>query len=245
MQYSRLPAFLASVALIALAFPAHAEAPAEEGPVKEVKPKPGIDLPGAKKPDIKPDGPPPVVKQGKTDGRVLPPKTNKVVEAAFARAAPTFALEFAKIEKVTVQAKVCTTAEPKVCVEMTLGDPKADCKGDKVDAWCVTFKAAPSDEHKAALLKALGEDKDAAVWAVAQHKPQEGHKPGTGNPDNMSAAATVNVDMGQAPTEMPEAEMSDPSLLLLLAAAFGVLIAAVALFRMRGDDDEEGGEGES
>ncbi|GEM_PF-3150790 len=198
--------------------------------------------PGAVKPKTPDDTPPPAVKAGPTDGRVLPPKSNVLLEAAFGRMAPELVLDNAKIEKTSVTAKVCT-ADKSACFELTLTDPKRDCKGKVVGAWCLTWKAAPDDIMVAKAESALGSDSDEKVWAVAAHKPLAGNKPGVGPPGNMPSPATLVEHLGQAPREMPQAEMSDPSLLLLLAAAFGVLIAAIALFRMRGDGDSGDGEG--
>lgn len=174
---------------------------------------------------------------GPTDGRVLPPKTDKLLEAAFGRMAPTWTLKNAKINKKTVDATVCDSAQK--CLDLTLSDAKADCGGDKVGAWCVTWKTAPDEAGKKAANDALATDTDARVWAKASHKKQEGKVPGKGDPDNVPPPEGATAETSLAPEEMPSAEMDDPSLLLLLAAAFGVLIAAIALFRMKGGKKQD------
>ena len=69
---------------------------AEESPPAPVD-KAGTAIPAA--PDPTPEKVPPVMQAGPTDGRVLPPKTDKLLEAAFGRMAPTWTLKNAKINK--------------------------------------------------------------------------------------------------------------------------------------------------
>ena len=115
---------------------AFAEAPAEPAPAA---PKAAENAENAgspaepKPPEQPPEKAPPVIKAGPTDGRVLPPKSNELLEAAFARMAPTWTLKDAKIEKKTVSANVCDAAGK--CLAVKLSDPKADCGGETVGAW--------------------------------------------------------------------------------------------------------------
>ena len=219
-----------------------AAAPAAAAPVAAAEggAAPAADqAPPAKGQDNPSKEPPPVVKIGPTDGRVLPPSTNKLLEAAFAKMGPTLVLENAEIAKVKVQAKVCDAA--KTCYDLTLSDPSSACAGETVGQWCVTWQTAPPAEAKQIAHDALAADPE--VWAIAKHKPLEGHTPGTVKDMPAPGESTPVADANAPPHEPPpldeQAEMSDPSLLLLIAAGFGVLIAGIALFRMRGDDEED------
>ena len=231
-----LCALLTSTLTLSVAFaaddsPGDPNEKAKDGPAAAEKPV---------VPDLPPEKAPPQIKEGPTDGRVLPPKSNAVVEAAFKRLAPAWTLKEAKIDKNKVNATVCNAAN--VCHSLSMSDPKADCKGEAVGPWCVSWQGEIGDDVKAAIKDALGKDDDGAVWAMAKHKAAEGHKPGEGDPENMPPEATDTKSYANPPSEMPPAEMDDPSLLLLLAAAFGVLIAAIALFRMKGNDDDSDGD---
>ena len=228
-RLSLLGALVCTAAILTLAATAFAEEPPSAPENKNGNAKPVA-------PDPTPEKAPPVVKAGPTDGRVLPPKTNKLLEAAFGRMAPAWTLKDAKINKKTVDATVCDAAQK--CLSLTLSDAKAACAGDKVGAWCVTWKEAPDEVAKKAAHDALASDSDADVWAKASHKKQEGNVPGKGEPDNVPPPEGATAETQKAPDEMPAAEVDDPSLLLLLAAAFGVLIAAIALFRMKGGNKE-------
>lgn len=191
------------------------------------------------KPNLPPEKKPPVVQEGPTDGRVLPPQTNKLLEAAFGRMAPEWTLKEAKIEKKTVKATLCDAQQ--ACVDLDLSDPKADCKGSVVGPWCVTWSKEVDAAQKTRAHDELAKDSDDKVWTMAKHKSLEGHKPGEGGPDNAPEEATATKAYAKPATDAPAAEVDDPSLLLLLAAAFGMLIAAIALFRMKGDDDDAEG----
>ncbi len=99
------------------------------------------------------------------EGAVLTPDVGPRIEAAFARAEPTFHLQDAAIKPRSVNARVCRI--DATCVDLVLTPPDVPCSGQKLTTWCVQFPAgAPRDAD--ILLRALGGD---PVWATP-HRAQ-------------------------------------------------------------------------
>jgi hypothetical protein len=83
---------------------------------------------------------------------VLTPDVAPQVEAAFARAEPTFRLQDAHIHPQRVDARVCRA--DGTCLDLTLTLPQAACAGHALTTWCVQFpQGTPLDG--AVLLRAL------------------------------------------------------------------------------------------
>lgn len=169
--------------------------------------------------------------------RVLPAGVEKAVEAAFQRAAPSWVLKTAKVQKVTVSAHVCSDAG--ACHDLVLADPASGCKGKKVGPWCLSWKgAAPADTTK--LESALAQDADEKIWHTISARPKQ---PDIMEPIPGAAGATGTnggVD-GAKPTNLANGadgnNQGDNTILLLvaLAAAAG---ATFVLFRRDDDEDE-------
>ncbi len=95
-----------------------------------------------------------------TDDAVLTPDIGPRLEAAFARAEPTFHLRDAAIKPRQVQAHVCRPSG--ACLDVLLTPPNGRCPGHPLATWCVQFPAGvPPDAEL--LFRAL--DGDAALDA--------------------------------------------------------------------------------
>ncbi len=184
--------------------------------------------------------------------RVLPAGVERAVEAAFLRAAPAWRLATAKVEKVTVAAKVCT--EAGACHDVVLSDPRPTCKGTRAGPWCVIWQgSAPA--AAATLEAALAKDDDAAIWRVIAARPkqpaimepvaaagaatQAGAAAGSAHaqPAGRGAAgAGANNGNGSDPSEPREGDNSTLLIIALVAAALATFI----LFRRSDDEDVDG-----
>lgn len=186
--------------------------------------------------------------------RVLVPAVAPRIQAAFARAAPTWRLDGARIAQDRVQARVCAD---DVCHDLVLGDGKA-CTTAAVGPWCARWQGA---EPAAAdvVYRALEADGDADIWHVIAARPPQPPivaappparlppPPGTvlpvrgpeaGPADDVAAPATAAVALGSgvagpdgAAVVAADAEASSARMLvvaLLVAAA-----AFMALVRLR------------
>ena len=135
------------------------------------------------------------------DGPVLTPDVGPRVEAAFARAEPTFRLEDAKIHPRRVEARVCRpTGE---CLDLTLTPPDRPCPGQQLRAWCLTFRGAvPPDA--ALLVRALDGE---APWHV------------------QSVAPAAHVGLEAAAASLAAVALAPAGLPTLPAAAVAALVA--------------------
>ncbi|HAN32248.1 MAG TPA: hypothetical protein DCQ06_11680 [Myxococcales bacterium] len=171
---------------------------------------------------------------------VLPPGVEKKIEAAFGRAAPTWKLESAKVQKDRVDAKVCA----ETCVELSLTDPKAACDGKTVGPWCVTYKG-DTPSNIAALEAALAKDTIADVWKVIPARPAqpaeappEDAKEATGTQLETAGPQGSQGEKGQKGHSTPK-KAGDNTTMLLVIALLSAAVATFALFRLRDEDEQE------
>ena len=107
------------------------------------------------------------------EGAVLTPDVGPRIEAAFARAEPTFHLQNAAIKPRSVNARVCR--RDATCLDLVLTPPDAPCPGQKLTTWCVQFPAGvPRDADL--LFRALD---GAPVWSTPHHAQRADHAPAT------------------------------------------------------------------
>ncbi len=79
-----------------------------------------------------------------TAARVLTPDVGPQIEAAFARAEPTFHLKDAQIKPLVVEARVCRP--DNACLDVRLTPVDATCAGRALSSWCVQFPGGtPAD----------------------------------------------------------------------------------------------------
>ena len=181
---------------------------------------------------------------------VLPAGVEKKIEAAFARAAPAWTLQAAKVQKDSVEVKVCDQANS--CTDLTLSDPKGACKGKVVGPWCVTYKgAAPA--QAAALEGALAKDAISDMWKVIPARPPQPAEAPSDSPDEATGSQNSGERGGSAGGHGDKGDKAGPSGggggggqggsdntgMLLIVALISAAVATFALFRLRDDEEDE------
>ncbi len=102
-----------------------------------------------------------------TAARILPGGKEEALEAAFARAAPTWRLDDARIGRDRVEASVRSATG--VAVDVLLTDVRG-CRAEVAGPWCVQFPGGRPAEAEA-LLTALSRDGADAFWQTLAPEP--------------------------------------------------------------------------
>lgn len=93
---------------------------------------------------------------------MLPPEASGAVLSGFQRAAPSWRLEGAQIDRDVVRGTACVASG--ACFPFELVHPER-CKGHRAGPWCLRFPAqSPLPADVASLVRALAADADASLW---------------------------------------------------------------------------------
>ena len=99
---------------------------------------------------------------------VIPPSAGPSIFAALASPGAAFTLVSARIDRDAAWASLCRAADPTRCFAIRLDDPRKGCDATRAGPWCVSFpEGAPPEEARSALLRALGSQRDEAIWQEA------------------------------------------------------------------------------